>query len=119
VSTLSSFLSVDLPCDQTLGWLDKCLSGTGLRLIRTFDLQAARLGLEDCPCPHHGTSQCDCQMLVVLVYGGGEQPVTLMLHGNDGQTWLSLVNNPLQQADPAVSSAIMQALAGNPVVKGL
>jgi hypothetical protein len=52
-------------------------------------------------------------MVVLLVYGNAEEPVTLILHGNDGQTWLSIVNNPLQHAAPSIQSSIEQALQLN------
>jgi hypothetical protein len=29
-------------------------------------------------------------MVVLLVYGNMEEPATLILHGNDGTTWLSI-----------------------------
>ena len=79
-------------------------------MMETFDLHDARLGLADCPCPHHGTAACDCQMIVLLIYANGASPVTLILHGNDGQTWFSLVNNPAQQAAPVVQVALEGAL---------
>lgn len=110
MNSLSSFLTVDRPCDQALDWLTRSLTVEGLRVLRTFDLHAARLASGDCPCPHHGLEACDCQMVVVLVYGKAENPATLVLHGCDGQTWLSLMNNPLQRADPVVQSRIEQAL---------
>ncbi|MFH1906685.1 MAG: hypothetical protein ABIL11_04750 [Chloroflexota bacterium] len=56
---------------------------------------------------------CDCQMVVLLVYGSAPEPATLILHGNDGQTWLSLVNTPAQHADPSLQSSIEQALEAN------
>lgn len=114
MNSLSSFLSIDRPCDQALDWLTRSLAREGLRVLRTFDLHDARLALGNCLCPHHGTDDCDCQMVVVMVYGKATQPATLILHGNDGQTWLSLVNNPLQRADPSMQSCIEQALALNP-----
>jgi len=110
MNSLSSFLLVNRPGDEALTWLDQSLTRNGLRILRTFDLHDARLGLENCPCPHHGTAQCDCQMVVLLVYGKAERPVTLILHGNDRQTWLSLVNTPLQRVDPIIQSSIEQAL---------
>ena len=82
--------------------------------MQTFDLHSARHVLEDCPCPHHATSECDCQMVILLVYGKSEGPVTLILHGNDGQTWLSLVNNFLQHTDASIRSTIERALQPNP-----
>ena len=113
MNTLSSFLSVNRACDDVLNWLSLSLSCKGLRVLRTFDLHDARGGLDHCPCPQHGTNQCDCQMIVLLVYGNAEEPVTLILHGNDGQTWLSLVNNSLQHATPSIQLSIEQALQLN------
>ncbi len=110
----SPFLSVNHPSDEALRWTQKQLSKAGLRVMQTFDLHDARHVLEDCPCPHHGTSECDCQMLVLLVYGEVLEPATLILHGNDGQTWLSIVNNSLQHTDASIRSAIERALQLNP-----
>ncbi len=104
------FPTIDRSCDETLRWLSGRLTQRGLRVMQTFDLQNARLPLEDCTCPHHGTEDCDCQMVVVLVYGDAAQPATLMLHGHDGQTWISLVDRPDQAADPALEAAIRNAL---------
>jgi len=84
-----------------------------MRAIQTFDLHTARHALGDCPCPHHGTKACDCQMVVLLVYGNADEPATLVLHGNDGQTWISLVNDSLQHVDPSIQTAIEQALQPN------
>jgi hypothetical protein len=82
-----------------------------LQVLRTFELQLARLALTECPCPHHGTDQCDCQMVVLLVYGDRSQPVSLVAHSHDGKTWFSLVDTPQQRADPHLEATIRQALA--------
>lgn len=81
--------------------------------MQTFDLHDVRLGHDTCPCPHHGTSQCDCQMIVLLVYGDEAEPITLILHGNDGRTWLSLVNTLAQHADSFLQVSIEKALQIN------
>lgn len=114
MNALSPFLSVDRSCEETLQWLSQRLSRAGFRTLQTFDLHDARFAVTDCACPHHGTDQCDCQMVVVLIYGKAEEPATLMLHGNDGQTWLSLVDTPLQHPDPSLQSSIEQALQITP-----
>ena len=106
----SPFLSVNHPCDKTLRWTMKKLSRAGLRAVQTFDLHSARAGLHDCPCPHHGTEECDCQMVIVLVYGNAAEPATLILHGNHGQTWLSITDNPRQRADTKLLAVIQQSL---------
>ena len=107
---ISPFLSVNQSCDETLQWTKKQLSQANLRAVQTFDLHTARVGLHDCPCPNHGTNECGCQMVILLVYGKTAEPATLILHGNEGQTWLSIVDNPLQRAEPKLIAVIRQAL---------
>lgn len=112
---ISPFLSVNHSCDKTLQWVTEHLLHADLRTVQTFDLHTARLALHDCPCPNHGTDECDCQMMVVLVYGKTGEPVTLILHGNDGLTWLSIADNPRQRSDTKLSTEIKQALEKTPV----
>ena len=108
--SISPFLSVNRSCDEALRWTKRRLSRAGLRAMQTFDLHTARAGLHDCPCPNHGTEECDCQMVVLLVYGRAESPATLFLHGNDGQTWLSIADSPPQRVDPKLVAQIRVAL---------
>lgn len=103
-----SFLIVSRTCDKTLPWVRHQLLQAGLRSIQTFDLTIARAASHGCECPHHGTHECDCQLVVLLVYGKSEEPVTLTLHGNDGMTWLSITSSV--QSDHAVGEQIRQAL---------
>lgn len=86
------FLIVEQNCEIALQWANQRLAGAGLRSVQTFDLQDARAGAHDDSCPHHGTELCDCQMVILLVYGNGTEPETLILHGSDGKTWLSLAH---------------------------
>lgn len=64
-----------------LAWTTRQLNSNGLRIEQTFDLQVARLSHAGYLCPTHGTSHCDCQMIVILVYGLGSEPLTLILLG--------------------------------------
>ena len=111
---LSPFLTLNSSCDDALQCVKKQLFKAGLRPMQTFDLQTARHALEDYPCPYHGKSECDCQMVVLLVYGKVGEPVTLILHGNEGQTRLSLASNSLQGADTSIRAVIEKALQLNP-----
>ena len=86
------FLILDQTCDQILTWVKQLLTGAGFRVVQTFDLQVARMAHPDCPCPHHGTNECNCQMVILLVYGKQDDPVTLVIHGQDGRSWVSLVS---------------------------
>jgi len=106
---ISPFLSVKHPCDDTLQWAKKQLSRANLRAVQTFDLHTARIGLHDCSCPNHGTDECDCQMVIMLVYGKAEEPVTMILHGNNGQTWLSIADSQ-GQPDLKLVNTIQQTL---------
>jgi hypothetical protein len=110
MALLTTFLSLNCPGDKSLVRVKEQLATAKLRAVQTFDLHSARHGLEDCPCPHHGTEQCDCQMVVLLVYANAAEPATLILHGNDGRTWISLVEHPGHQPSQAAVRAIQQAL---------
>jgi hypothetical protein len=90
MSTLMPFLVLDQTCDQVLAWISQQLTSASFRVVQTFDLQVARLAHPDCPCPHHGTNDCNCQMVVLLVYGKQDNPATLVIHGQDGRSWVSL-----------------------------
>ena len=96
---MSPFLTVSQTCDRALPWVIQQLHEAGLRSVQTFDLHTARAALHDCDCPHHGTDQCDCQMVVLLVYGKMDEPSTLILHGNDGTTWLSITASAKSNRD--------------------
>ncbi len=110
MNALIPLVALDQTCDQVQTWVNGKLVGAGLRVVQTFDLQVARLAHLDCPCPHHGTDDCNCQMIVVLVYGKQVDPVTLVIHGQDGRTWLSLVNPPGKRANHHLEAAIRRTL---------
>ena len=90
MSNLIPFLVLDQSCDQVLAWVNHQLMSAGFRVVQTFDLQVARLAHPGCPCPHHGTNACTCQMVVLLIYGKQADPATLVIHGQDGRSWVSL-----------------------------
>jgi hypothetical protein len=110
MSDSDPFLILQQPCNEAIAWVIYQVSRAGLQVMRTFDLQVARHDPADCPCPHHGTDQCDCQMVVLLVYGDDNQPVSLVVHSYDNHTWFSLVDTPQQRADHRLERAILQAL---------
>jgi len=105
-----TILILEQQCDEAITWVTRQVSSIGLQVHRTFDLQVARQAHTECPCPHHGTDQCDCQMVVLLVYGGEIQPISLVVHSHDGRTWFSLVDTPQQHADPRLAASIQQVL---------
>lgn len=110
MTTLSPFLSIASSCDQALQMTKSQLSEAGLSAVQTFNLNTARLGIHHCCCPNHGTEACDCQMIVLLVYGDVVEPITLILHGNDGQTWISIADSASQRGDPEIVTRIRRVL---------
>jgi hypothetical protein len=110
MTILSPFLSIAFSCDQALQAVQAKLSEAALSAVQTFNLNTARLGWHDCCCPHHGTEACDCQMIVLLVYGPAPEPATLILHGNNGQTWISLADSALQPADAQLVTRLQRVL---------
>jgi hypothetical protein len=109
------FLVLEQPCDVAVNWLAGQVSRAGLSVMRTFDLQVARHDQALCPCPHHGTDQCDCQMVVMMIYQLGQRPIAVIAHGYNGQTWFSVVDTPQQRADPHLE-AIIRRLVVPPFV---
>jgi hypothetical protein len=77
----------------------EALTRRGFRVVRSFDLRSALAPLAahaDCECPHHGTAQCTCQFVVLLVYGdpsagSGGAPVVITAHSRDAQAQVQIV----------------------------
>ena len=109
-TTLTPFLVLDQACDQVLAWVNGQLTGDGFRVVQTFDLQVARLAHPECPCPHHGTDDCNCQMVVLLVYRKQDDPATLVIHGQDGRSWVSLASPVGKRSNQHMETAIRRAL---------
>ena len=99
-------------CDDSIQYFQDRLTQAGFQVIQTFDLQGTGRMETTCTCAHHGTAQCDCQMVILLVYGMENQPVSLMVHGHNGQTWLSLVEL-LGQADTHLEAEVCRILTSH------
>ncbi len=104
------FLTVDLTSDNAIEWITDRARHAGLQVMRTFDLQDTWNPDIDCPCPHHGTERCDCEMAVLLIYKKGFQPISVVAHGHDGKTWFWIVDNPQQRADPHLEASLRYSL---------
>lgn len=110
---------VNFSCGETVRRVQWSLAQRGLRVLATFDLREARSSLEDCPCPYHGTADCDCQMVVLLVYSEATAPTTLTLHGYDGQTLVSLADDPGRGPHPLIRAAVEEAARDAEAGQGL
>ncbi len=111
MTSAPSFLCLEQPCEAAVDWFAQQVSRSHMSVMRTFDLQVARQSQPDCPCPYHGSADCDCQLVVLLVYQDPHLPVTILAHGYNGSTWFSVVDTPQQQADPALEAAIRKLAA--------
>lgn len=110
MSSLMPFLVLDETCDQALSWVNEQLSSAGLRTVQTFDLQAARLAHPECTCPHHGEAECNCQMVVLLVYRKQEDPATLIIHGQEDKSWVSMAAPVDRRTNQQLEIAIRRVL---------
>jgi hypothetical protein len=110
MSTLLPFLVIENTCTQALTLVNEKLTEAGFRTVQTFDLQIARLAHLGCQCPHHGTSDCNCQMVILLVYGKQDDPATLIIHSQDEKTGVSLAGPAGDHATQNLGSAIRRIL---------
>ena len=110
MSTLSPFLVFEKTCSQVLTLVNEKLTVAGFRTVQTFNLQTARLAHLECQCPHHGTSDCNCQMVILLVYGKQEDPATLIIHSQDEKTGVSLSGPSGDHAAQNLGSTIRRVL---------
>lgn len=110
MSSLMPFLVLDKTCDQVLTWVEQQLASADFRTVPTFDLQVARLAHPDCTCPYHGTGECNCQMVVLLVYRKQEEPATLVVHGQEDRSWISLAVPVDRRTNQHLELAIRRAL---------
>ena len=69
----------------------EALTRRGFRVVRSFDLRSAMTAHADCECPHHGTAQCTCQFVVLLVYGESGAPAVITAHSRDAQAQVQIV----------------------------
>jgi len=108
--TNSPFVIFQKNCDEAVLWAVHKLEFAGFRAMRTFDLQAARHAHLECACPHHGTAECDCQMVVVLIYQANNPPASLLIHSSGEASSFFLVNTPQQSIPPTMERNIQEAL---------
>ena len=88
-----------LNANETVLRLTSRLSESEYQVTRSFDLQTARSELrapEECPCPHHGSAACTCQYVVLIVNKPAEAPTSVVIHGHDDRTLISVG----QRGDP-------------------
>jgi hypothetical protein len=103
-------LTLNLDCETVIRQLTRPLIHWGLRVVRSFDLQSACASFPDLACPHHGDSNCDCQLVILLVYGSEATPASVVLHTHRGKTDIDLVDSPNNRPDQDLVAMIRLAL---------
>jgi len=99
------------------------LAWHGLYAVRSFDLRSALDAHGGCECPHHGTAQCNCQFVVLLIYHerplGGEvslqdrhavEPLVLTMHSRDTVTDARIVHDATTIPEPHLTEQVIAAL---------
>jgi hypothetical protein len=111
MSQTTKLLTVSLDSEAAVAKVIQHLSEDGLQVVRSFDLKTARSAHQHCVCNYHGTEQCDCQMIVLLVYEGQGQPLTMVVHSRNSQTQIEMVDTPQQRPGWHLKATILRALA--------
>ena len=102
---------VDLRCSTFVEPLKKAFSDAGLWSFQSFDLQSTRALHEGCTCEYHGTSQCTCELVVLLVYRALGDPITLVLDGRDEKTYIFIVDDKGPSVRPATREMIERIIS--------
>mgnify|MGYP001815318165 FL=1 len=110
IANVLPLLELDCPCDEAIKRVKCALEDGGLRLMISFDSHLTRIAKTSVACPHHGMSACDCRIVILLVYDEESQPATLLAHGQDGATWISMVDTPGQRPLTGLEKGIKGAL---------
>jgi hypothetical protein len=89
---MSATLALAGRCGPIAERLMSALAEHGHLAVRSFDLQSARASsTAECPCPHHHTTDCTCQYLVLMVYlAKAGPPRTVTFHEFEGVTRVTL-----------------------------
>ena len=102
---------IDLPCDVAVERVAQALNAIGFRVEQSFDLRSAIAFTPDCSCQYHGTAECDCQYVVLLVYEQAGTSATLVVHGHDGCSWVMVVDNRGRKSGVALRKSIARTLS--------
>jgi hypothetical protein len=107
---MAPILKLKCLCDEAVNRVTNTLHKNGLRVLISFDSHQARGAVLSAACPHHGASNCDCQIVILLVYDEEREPATLLLHGQDGETWISMAATPGYRQPAQLRKKISTAL---------
>lgn len=85
-------LSIDIPAENIVPAIMIAFQESGISALQTFNLQSACAPL-DAPCPHHGTTPCSCQLVILMTVDCEGQNRGLIIHGNEGVSEIALIDH--------------------------
>lgn len=94
---------------EAVDLFSEMIEDQGLKAETSFDKRIQEDDNITCSCPHHGTSKCDCQIVVLLIYGNSEGPGTVVAHSRDGRTVFSLAVE-LEEPQAATIYSILEKI---------
>lgn len=115
----TGFSAFKLDCETLIAKITLLATYWGLRVVRSFDLRSAYATYPDSTCPYHGVSPCDCQLVVLLIYGVEATPASVLLRSHRGITELALIDPVDNRPDLELVKTIQLVLAtsfGSPFV---
>lgn len=107
----TNLLTLNLESKKAVERMIKRLAADGLQVIPSFDLRNAKSIHVGSACSHHGDAECDCQMLVLLVYDDLGVPLTLIVHGKDQKTHFALAQPAEKEYERKLKTKVLQAIA--------
>jgi hypothetical protein len=110
MSQRTRLVTLDMEYEAAIVQIRHCLAEHDVCVVRSLDLQSACAAFPDMICPHHGDAPCDCQLVVLLAYGEGDTPTSIVLHAHRGQTEIDLFDSPDQVPSQKLVSAVHMAL---------
>jgi len=96
---MKNLLTIFENSTEAITLLSDHLEKIGLKMERSFDMRIQQNDNNACSCPHHGTKKCDCQIVVLLIYGNMAGPDTVVAHSRDGRTVFNLATGPQKPQD--------------------
>ncbi len=82
-------------CDQVIDRVSQQLASAGFQTFPTFNLKTTLPADRCCDSP---PERCECQVVILLVYGKGGPPFTLSLFGEKGTTTVAMNDNTSDRA---------------------
>ncbi len=109
MSTLIPILKLNLSCAQTAAWVVERLTRVNLSVTQTFNLQWLPGG-DGSQVENAGQEADVGHRVIIFLVRRGSAWATLLLHGEDTQTWISISKPPTAQEGAGLAVLIQSIL---------